>query len=123
MLLIYPSNQLSPKDNHHKQYGLELMTVTVLAMVTFAENQEAALSRYLEVTAPLLEQAKATVISMFDLNEAVVGHRPAKRMIVVEYPSRAAVDLVFESPEYKALIPTRDRAFTSYDISIAEQLS
>lgn len=99
------------------------MTVTVLAMVTFAENQGAALSHYLEVTTPLLERANAIVTKMFDLNEAVVGHRPAKRMIIVEYPNRAAVDVVFNCDEYKALIPTRDIAFTSYDISIAEQFS
>lgn len=98
------------------------MSVTVLAIVTFAENQRAALSHYLEVTTPLLERANANVTKMFDLNKAVVGHQPAKRIIIVEYPNRAAVDVVFNSSEYIALIPTRDIAFTSYDISIAEQL-
>jgi uncharacterized protein (DUF1330 family) len=98
------------------------MTVTVLALVTLAENQEAALAHYLDVTAPLLERANAIITKMFDLNETVVGPRTAKRMILVEYPSRAAVDLVFNSDEYQALIPTRDIAFTSYFISIAEQL-
>ena len=96
------------------------MTVTVLAMVTFAENQASALTRYLEVTTPLLQRANAVVTKMFDLNEAVVGERPAKRMIIVEYPNRAAVDLVFNSDEYKALIPTRDIAFTDYNISVVE---
>lgn len=42
-------------------------------------------------------------------------------MILVEHSDRAAVDMVFESAEYKALIPTRDIAFSSYDISIATQ--
>lgn len=98
------------------------MTVTVLAMVTFAENQRAALSKYLDVTAPLLERANAKVVKIFDLKDAVVGHQPSKRMIIVEYPNRAAVDLVFDSAEYKALAPIRDVAFSSYDISIAEQL-
>jgi uncharacterized protein (DUF1330 family) len=97
------------------------MTVTVLALVAMAENQAAALSHYLDVTAPLMERANATIIKMFDLNEDVVGHQPAKRLIIVEYPSREAVDLVFSSDEYKSLIPTRDIAFTSYDISIADQ--
>ena len=99
------------------------MSVTVLAMVTFAENQGAALSHYLEVTTPFLERANASVTKMFDLNEAVVGHQPAKRIIIVEYPNRAAVDVVFNSDEYRALIPTRDIAFTSYVISIAEHLA
>lgn len=97
------------------------MTITVLAMVTIAEDQDAALTHYLDVTPPLLERANASITCMFDLNEAVVGQRPAKRMILVEYPDRAAVDMVFESAEYKALIPTSDIAFSSYDISIATQ--
>lgn len=97
------------------------MTVTVLAMVTFAENQRTAISRYLEVTAPLLEQANAKVTKVFDVHEAVVGAQSPKRVIVVEYPDRAAVDLVFNSDAYKALIPTRDKAFSTYEISIAEQ--
>jgi uncharacterized protein (DUF1330 family) len=99
------------------------MTVTVIAMVTIAEGEMIALSRYLKVTAPLLERANAVVTQRFSVNEAVVGHRPAKTVIMVEYPSRAAVDLVFNSEEYKALIPTRDQAFSSYDISIAEQVA
>ena len=98
------------------------MTITVLATVTFADNQGDALAAYLEVTAPLLERAEAKVTRMFDLNEIIVGTRQAKRLIVVEYPSRAAVDLVFNSPEYKALIPVRDKAFTTYDIAIADQI-
>lgn len=99
------------------------MTVTVLAMVTINEREGDALERYLEVTAPLLEAANAVVTQMFTLNEAVVGHRPAKRVIMVEYPNREAVDSVFNSEEYKSLIPIRDRAFSSYDISIAEQIA
>lgn len=99
------------------------MTVIVLATVTFAENQIAALTTYLETTAPLLERANAKVTKMFDMTETIVGHRPAKRMILVEYPDRAAVDMVFNSDEYKALIPIRDIAFSSYDVTIAEQVS
>ncbi|WP_293445255.1 hypothetical protein [Planktotalea sp.] len=57
------------------------MTITVLAMVTIAEDQDAALTHYLNVTTPLLERANASITCTFDLNEAVVGHRPAKRMI------------------------------------------
>lgn len=96
------------------------MTITVIAMVTIAEDQPLALSQYLAVTTPLLERANAKIIKRFTMNEAVVGHRPAKTVVIVEYPNRAAVDMVFQSEEYKLLIPIRDRAFLSYDISIAE---
>jgi uncharacterized protein (DUF1330 family) len=99
------------------------MTVTVLAMITIAEGETMALSRYLEVTEPLLKRVNAKVINRFTINESVVGHRPAKTMVIVEYPNRTGVDLVFQSDDYKALLPTRDLAFSSYDISIADQIA
>lgn len=99
------------------------MTVTVLAMITIAEGEAMALSRYLEVTEPLLKRVNAKVIKRFSINESIVGHRPAKTMVIVEYPNRNAVDLVFQSEKYKALKPTRDIAFSYYDIIIADQVS
>jgi len=38
--------------------------------------------------------------------------------VMVEYPDRAAVDTVFESPEYKAVIPIRDIAFADYQVTV-----
>jgi uncharacterized protein (DUF1330 family) len=39
---------------------------------------------------------------------------------MVEYPSREAVDMVFGSAEYAAVIPHRDRAFLDYAITIID---
>ena len=99
------------------------MPITVIAVVSFAEGELDALKRYLEVTAPLLEKAKAKVVKQFTLNEVVVGCRPAKQVLIVEYPDREAVDQVFNSQEYRELVPIRDRAFSTYEISIAEQVA
>ncbi|MGC1504915.1 MAG: DUF1330 domain-containing protein [Sulfitobacter sp.] len=98
------------------------MTVTVIGLVTVAEGESAALAHYLAVSAKLLERANAVVTKRFSINETVIGTGPVKSVVMVEYPSREAVDLVFLSEEYQALIPTRDKAFSSYDISIAEQM-
>lgn len=99
------------------------MTVTVVAMVSFAEGEGGALRQYLEATAPLLKRVNARVVKQFALNEVVVGHRPAKNILMVEYPNREAVDRVFQSKEYQDIIPARDRAFSTYEISIAEQVA
>ena len=71
------------------------------------------------VTGPLLERAGAEIVKRFSVNEVVVGHRPAKTVVIVKYPSRAAVESVFGSPEYQAIKPVRDRAFSDYHVSIA----
>lgn len=99
------------------------MAITVIGLVTVAQDQEQALAHYLEVSASLLERANAVVTQRFTVNETMIGHEQPKTVVMVEYPSREAVDLVFLSEEYQALIPTRDIAFTSYSISVAEQTS
>lgn len=95
------------------------MTVTVVAMVSINDDEPLALAEYFRVTGPLLERAGATIKKTFNINEVVVGHRPAKKVFVVEYPDKAAVDMVFQSQEYKNVIPSRDLAFSHYSVSIA----
>lgn len=95
------------------------MTVTVVAMVSINDDEPLALAEYFRVTGPLLERAGATIKKTFNINEVVVGHRPAKKVFVVEYPDKAAVDMVFQSQEYKNVIPSRDLAFSEYSVSIA----
>jgi uncharacterized protein (DUF1330 family) len=50
-----------------------------------------------------------------------MGPAPAETVVMVEYPNRAAVDLVFGSADYASIIPVRDRAFLSYKISIVAE--
>ncbi|MEE2945638.1 MAG: DUF1330 domain-containing protein [Pseudomonadota bacterium] len=95
------------------------MSVTVVAMVTLNDDEPMALAEYFRVTGPLLERAGAVITKTFDINEVVVGHRPAKKVFIVEYPSRMAVDMVFKSPEYEAIKPTRDIAFSDYSVTVA----
>ncbi len=97
------------------------MTVTLIAMVTINEDNPMALARYLEVTQPLMEHAGAKIIQRFQIGKAVMGHSKAKTVILAEYPSPEAVDLVFQSKEYDAIKPVRDQAFSSYDISMVAE--
>ncbi len=95
------------------------MTVTVVAMVSINDDEPMALAEYFRVTGPLLERAGAQIKKSFNINEVVVGHRPAKTVFIVEYPDKAAVDSVFKSNEYQSIIPSRDLAFTEYSVTIA----
>lgn len=94
--------------------------VTVLAFVTVAEEDPAALAAYLRVADRLLTKAGARIVKRFFVNDVVVGKSPGRTVIIVEYPSREAVDAVFDSPEYRALIPIRQRAFRDYAITIVD---
>jgi uncharacterized protein (DUF1330 family) len=96
------------------------MTVTVLATVSVAEDQAMALAAYFKATGPLLEAAGAKIIKRFRIIDVVAGQKPAQTVMIVEYPDRAAVDMVFNSPQYKAIIPMRDLAFPVYNVTIVD---
>lgn len=96
------------------------MPVTVLAFVTLNEDRPQALAQYFAVTDPLLKRAGARIVRRFEVAEAIVGTRPSKTVIIVEYPDRAALDSVFQSPEYAAVVPIRDRAFRDYQVTVVE---
>lgn len=97
--------------------------VTVLAFVTISEDAPDALAAYFSVTDPLLKRAGARIIKRFAVNDVVVGSNPSQTVVMVEYPSREAVDSVFQSPEYASVRATRDRAFSTYAITIVDDLS
>ena len=97
--------------------------VTVIAFVTIAEDAPEALAAYFKVTDPLLKRAGARIVKRFAISNVVVGNQPAQTVLIVEYPSRAAVDSVFNSPEYASLTEIRDRAFHDYAITIVDDLS
>jgi uncharacterized protein (DUF1330 family) len=94
--------------------------VTVLAFVTIAEDAPDALAAYFRATDPLLKKAGARIVKRFSINDVIIGRKPAQTVVMVEYPSREAVDMVFGSAEYAAVIEHRDRAFLDYAITIIE---
>jgi uncharacterized protein (DUF1330 family) len=95
------------------------MSVKVIALVTINEDQPMALAMYLAATGPLLDAVGAKILTRFRVQEAVVGQKPAQSVMIVEYPDRAAVDGVFGSQVYQDIIPIRDTAFSTYNVSIA----
>ena len=94
------------------------MAVRVIALVTINEDQAWALANYLALTEPVLERVGAKIVERYRVHEQVVGNNPATTMIVVDYPSREAIDEVFNSIEYKQAIPFRDAAFSTYSVNV-----
>ena len=94
------------------------MTVKVIALVTINENQAFALAKYLELTTKVLDRVGAKIVERYRLEAEIVGTCPARTVIMVDYPSREAVDEVFSSPEYERAKPYRDQAFADYMVSV-----
>lgn len=81
-------------------------------------DAEEALKIYLDVTGPLLAKAGAQIISQHEVVETIAGQDLPKFVTLVEYPSREAVDQVFESDAYRAIKPMRDKVFQRYDVCV-----
>ncbi|WP_375227601.1 DUF1330 domain-containing protein [Roseobacter sp. S98] len=96
------------------------MTITVMALLSINEDATEDLAAYMQATQPLLKKAGAVIRQRFTINDVVVGASGAKSVVVVDYPDRAAVDAVFQSPEYLAVREHRDRAFPFYQINVIE---
>ncbi len=95
--------------------------VQLVASLTINPDEPEALAKYLETTTPLIEKVGAKVVQQIELGTPVVGEAPCKLLMMVEYPSHAAIEAVFESDEYKSIIPIREKAFTDYNICIVKK--
>jgi uncharacterized protein (DUF1330 family) len=121
--LFHLSEQFSSRAAFVPGKPLEISMVTVLAFVTVAEDAPEALAAYLNATDPLLRRAGARIVKRFSITDVVVGQSPARTVVMVSYPNREAVESVFDSPEYAAVTPLRNRAFKDYSITIVDDFS
>lgn len=96
------------------------MPVKVIAFTTVNPNEPEALAAYLGTTGPLLDGAGARIVERYEVVETVMGEPMPRAVTIVEYPSREAIDQVFQSSEYLWLGDIRRRAFAHYQISIIE---
>lgn len=97
------------------------MSVLVFALTTVNPQNIEALNIYLGTTTPLLEEVGAEILQSYEINETVVGESLPERATIVRYPSREAVDRVFQSAEYHALREIREQAFLRYQIGVVDE--
>lgn len=94
--------------------------VQLIASLTINEKEPEALQAYFETVNPLIEAMGGKVLQRIDVGDPVVGEAMPRLLMVVEYPSREAIQGVFESEAYKSIIPARKLAFSTYNICLVE---
>jgi uncharacterized protein (DUF1330 family) len=80
-------------------------------------NEMESVQEYLQGVLPLLTGAGGTVVRRLRTNKVVNG-RPAGMVLVMDFDSADTVETMFESDEYRALVPVRDRGFAEMNILI-----
>ena len=106
------TNIITPKAPSNP--GLLIITLTVKDADKF--NNE-----YFPKAGETLAAASATVLFKGINPEVLHGENDKKVIVVAKFPSQAAINDWYNSPEYQELIPNRleaaDMVFTSYEIA------
>ena len=67
-------------------------------------------ARYRDAVAPLVDRFGGRYRIRGGRTEVLEGDWPVARLVVIEFPSRDALRLFYDSPEYQEILPLRQRA-------------
>ena len=100
------------------------MSQPTTLVVTAAPNPKApeAMQSYLKGVLPLLMGAGGEIVKRLKVTDVIGGKQAYGMVLVMNFASKDAVSAMFDSDEYKALIPAREEGFTSMTINFAEEM-
>ena len=99
------------------------MSETATLVVTAVPNVEemASVQEYLQGVMPLLSGAGGELIKRLKVDEVINGN-PAGMVLVMDFESADAVTALFNSDDYAALVPVRDRGFKEMNILVTHTM-
>ena len=99
------------------------MSEKATRLVTAAPNGDemAAVQEYLQGVMPVLQAAGGTLVKRLKVGQVIKGASSGMAM-VMDFESADAITDAFESAEYAALVPARDRGFVDMTILVAEEM-
>lgn len=100
------------------------MSEPTTLIVTAAPNPEEkeAMQGYLKGVLPLLLGAGGSMIKRLKITDLIGGQRSYGMVLVMGFPSKEKVTAMFASDAYQALVPQRDRGFSSITITLGADL-
>jgi uncharacterized protein (DUF1330 family) len=96
---------------------MSIVNLIIVAKINPAEKE--ALGLYLKGVAELYEQVGAQSVHKYKISEASIGEYTPSIVSIMQFSDRKALDKVFESTAYQALIPLRDKAFSKVESYIS----
>jgi uncharacterized protein (DUF1330 family) len=97
----------------------EKATLVVTAVPNPSEM--ASVQSYLKGVLPLLMGAGGKPVKRLKAAEVIHG-RPSGMVLVMDFDSSEAITAMFESQNYRDLIPTRDRGFSEMNILVTREM-
>jgi uncharacterized protein (DUF1330 family) len=84
-------------------------------------NEMESVQEYVKGVTPLLQAAGGKPVKRLKVEKVIHGN-PSGMVLVMDFDSAAAITAVFESDEYAALVPARDKGFAQANILIAGEM-
>ena len=84
-------------------------------------SEMASVQEYLQRVLPLLMGAGGTLVKRLKTDTVIHG-KPSGMTLVMDFDSADAVTEVFESDDYTALLPVRDRGFAEMNILLTRTM-
>ena len=84
-------------------------------------NEMDSVQEYLQAVLPLFIGAGGKLVKRLKLDKVILGN-PSGMVLVMDFDSAEAIAAMFDSDEYAALIPTRDRGFAEMNILLTHEM-
>ncbi len=94
---------------------------TLVVTATPNASEMASVQEYLHGVLPLLMGAGGALIKRVKVDQSLHG-RPSGMVLVMDFESGDAVKKMFESEEYAALVPVRDKGFEDMNIMLTHAM-
>ncbi|MBW2542164.1 MAG: DUF1330 domain-containing protein [Deltaproteobacteria bacterium] len=104
-------------DNKAKTDGKTTLVVTAAPN----PNEMASVQEYLKEVLPLLMGAGGKPVKRLKVDEVIHGN-PSGMVLVMDFDSADAITGMFESEDYAALVPVRDRGFAEMNILLTQEM-
>ncbi len=114
--LIYDIEKI--KKSFETESNMTEKTTLVVTSVPNLEQQEAMIS-YVQGVMPLLLNLGGGVIKRSIVTDTYHGDKNFTFLLIMDFPSKSHLIDMFESDEYKLLIPDREKGFEKINIFFA----
>ena len=84
-------------------------------------DQMASVQDYLQGVLPLLMGAGSKLVKRLRVERTINGHA-SSMVLVMDFDSAEAISGMFESEDYAALVPVRDKGFAEMNIHLAHDM-
>ena len=94
---------------------------TLIVTATPNPNEMASVQNYLQGVMPLLMGAGGKLVKRLMVDKVILGN-PSGMVLVMDFDSAEAITAMFDSDDYAALVPVRDRGFAEMNILMTHKM-